>query len=176
MDILAGFNRLGRDSKLRLGDPVGPLFEEGTRSYLLRSLGVNPDDAIFARELVHEGLRRQIDLAFVYKRCLLVFDCKAKPHDGEYMQGKHSRIRNNLSEYRSEFDKNLMRIDLIRRGAAAEVIPPMSFDRSESFICTPTVEYLPYREPLFWAGEYARVGPPEELLDAIKYLTDGAAE
>ncbi len=173
IDILAGFNRLGRDVTLRLGDPVGPLFEASTRSYLLRSLGVSRDSALVARELVNGDLRREVDLAFVYKRCLLVFDCKAKPHDGEYMQGKHAQIRNNLSEYRKEFAKNRERIDLIRRGAAA-VISATSFDRAESFVCTPTVEYLPFGEPDFWAGAHARVGPPEELIATIAYLTECA--
>jgi hypothetical protein len=172
IDIFVEFNRLGRDPGLKLGDPMGPLFESNVASYFLRSLKVDPDTALVARVVTSGTRRREVDLAFVYRRCLIVIDCKAKPHDWEYMQGKHSRIRNHASEFKKEFVKNQERIQLIRDGAAAEIIPASAFDRAEAFVCTPTVEYLPPDEPAFWASSYARVGPPEELLDTIRHLTD----
>lgn len=171
VDLLVGINDVGRDPVKQLGDPVGPRFEKNVSSYLLRSLGISPAEAVVGRRISDGQCNREVDLAFVYRRFLLVIECKAKPHDGAYMQGKHSRIRNTHSDYLKEFKKNAERIEIIRRGSARDTICPLSFDRAESFVCTPAVEYLPHDRNEFWAGDYARVGPPEELLNTICQLT-----
>ncbi len=153
-----------------LGDPAGERLEEETIGYFSRKLGIRKASMVINRKLG----TREIDIAFVLNGLLVVIDCKAKMKDWDYMEGHHRKIRNRLTEFRTELNVKLpQRIEMIRAGRCKDVLDPSSFSAALGLVCTSSVEFLPKSEREFWSRDLPLVGPPEELLDTIKNLVRG---
>ena len=117
---------------------------------------------------VVNGKRREIDIAFVFRDCLFVLDCKAKAKDFAYIRGEHNKIRNRQTHFREELEETIPeRVELIRQGKATHKIHPDDFKKVNGMICTTAVEYLPREEGVFWQGDHVLVGTPEEILATI---------
>jgi hypothetical protein len=144
---------------------VGHYFERQVAEFFIRTLGLDRGKVLVSKVIKGE---KEIDLAFVYRTTLFVFDCKALRKDAGYVEGHHRKIRNRLDKIKEEFDKCRDRIELIERGRAAPAILPADFSTSRVMVCTSAVEYLPADDNLFWYRGEPLVGTPTELVETIR--------
>lgn len=156
----------------KMSDVVGPWFELQARSFFSRELCLSNDQVVFQRNIKDKEGREEIDLAFVVDRCLFVIDCKAMAKTADYMAGEYSLLRNRKTEQLKQIRKrNPSRIRKIEAGLVSDRIKPDQFDRAYGLVCTTDVEYLPIEEIDMWVGPHACIGPPDELLLTIKFIT-----
>jgi hypothetical protein len=146
---------------------VGHYFERQAAEFFIRTLGLERDKVLVSKIIKEGKEKKEIDLAFVYRNTLFVFDCKAFRKDAAYVEGHHRRIRNRLDRIREEFAKCRDRIGLIERGRAAPAISSADFLTSRVMVCTSAVEYLPADDNLFWHDGEPLVGTPTELVETI---------
>lgn len=155
-----------------MSDVTGPWFEVQARSFFVRELSLSDSKLIFQRNIKDREGREEIDIAFVFKRCLFVIDCKAMSKTSGYMAGHHSLLRNRKTEQLKQLRKrNPARIRKIKAGLVRDKIKPEDFDTAYGLVCTTDVEYLLLEEPDFWIHKHPCVGPPDELLATIKAIT-----
>lgn len=168
--ILLQASIFGRE-KNEAGDVTGPWFEAQAKSFFMREFSLSYSNIIFQKNVKDAKGYEEIDLAFVVNRCLFVIDCKAMSKTMDYMIGHYSILRNRRTEQLKQLRKrNTSRIRKIEAGLTQDTIRPEDFDRTFGLVCTTDVEYLPLDEPDLWINDYPRVGPPDELMDTIKFI------
>lgn len=169
--VLLAANLVSKDeaNPTRGGDVTGQWLELQASAFFIRELGLAAEKVIQG-SVVRKA--REIDIAFVFNRILFVIDCKAMAKDAAYMEGQHKRLRNRRSEIHKELTVKIpQRIDLIEKGHVRGIIDPGSFDQSFGLVCTSTVEYLPLEDTNLWSDDLPLAGPPNELLNSIRTLS-----
>ena len=165
-NLFLSVNQVGREKK---GDMTGEWLEQQASIFFERELSLNRKEMLVCTVIGDNDINKEVDLAFVFEKCLFVIECKAKVKDEEYIEGKHKKINIRFKQFNKELlKKNKERINLIRQGVVDDIIHPSSFDKAYSLVCTSAVEYLPLKDSHYWTDGLPTVGPPDELLKTIK--------